>query len=132
MGNRGLLDPAGDEDINLKAYHEDLGRTLASYGIGHGIFIMWPVLGPSSLRDTVGSAGDLFLNPVSYVEPWYAGEAIKGYDKVNEVSLRIGDYESLKEAAIDPYIAVRNAYIQYRKQAGAARIHRPADQRKKY
>ena len=39
---------------------------------------------------------------------------IRAYDKVNDTSLRIGDYESLKEAAIDPYVAIRDAYVQYR------------------
>jgi len=39
---------------------------------------------------------------------------VKGYKKFNEVSLTLGDYEALKEAAIDPYVAIRNAYIQYR------------------
>jgi phospholipid-binding lipoprotein MlaA len=39
---------------------------------------------------------------------------VKGYKKFNNVSLTLGDYEALKEAAIDPYIAIRNAYIQYR------------------
>lgn len=117
-GIGGLLDPAANDDINLHPSEEDFGRTLASYGIGHGFFIMWPILGPSSLRDTFGSVGDHFLQPVSYVRPWYAETAIKGYDKLNQASLKIGDYESLKEAAIDPYVAVRNAYIQYRAKGG--------------
>jgi hypothetical protein len=39
---------------------------------------------------------------------------VKGYKKFNEVSLTLGDYEALKEAAIDPYVAIRNAYVQYR------------------
>jgi len=117
-GLGGLLDPASNEDINLRPYREDFGRTLSFYGIGHGFFITWPLLGPSSLRDTFGFAGDTFLSPLSYVEPWYAGTLAKGYDKVNAISLRIGDYESLKEAAIDPYISVRNAYLQYRAKGG--------------
>ncbi|MCX7982982.1 MAG: VacJ family lipoprotein [Syntrophales bacterium] len=117
-GIGGILDPAGNEDINLTPYEEDFGRTLASYGIGHGFFIMWPIFGPSSLRDTFGSLGDHFLQPVSYIRPWYTETAIKGYDKINDASLRIGDYESLKEAAIDAYVAVRNAYIQHREKRG--------------
>jgi len=38
----------------------------------------------------------------------------KGYDKVNEISMRIGDYEALKDASVDPYVAVRDAYLRYR------------------
>jgi len=117
-GLGGFLDPASNEDIKLNRYDEDVGRAFGSYGIGHGFFVMWPFFGPSSLRDTVGMAGDYFLDPLSYVHPWYDGALIKGYDKVNATSLSIGDYEALKAAAIDPYIAIRNAYVQHRKRSG--------------
>lgn len=96
---------------------EDVGQALGSWGIGHGIYLVWPVLGPSSLRDTVGLVGDYFLHPATYVEPpWYAKSVIKGYDAVNETTFRIGDYEALKAAAIDPYVSIRDAYIQNRKK----------------
>ena len=100
----------------LNPSEEDIGQTLGSYGIGNGFYIVWPVLGPSTLRDSVGMVGEWFLDPVSYVHPTEAYLEIWTLDKVNETSFRIGDYESLKEAAIDPYVAFRNAYIQYRKK----------------
>ena len=59
--------------------------------------------------------GDLFLNPVSYVHPFVASIGITGFKTVNETSLHIGDYESIKNAAIAPYEAFRDAYIQNRK-----------------
>jgi phospholipid-binding lipoprotein MlaA len=92
--------------------------------LGHGFYIVWPILGPSSPRDSVDIAGDYFLYPVSYVYPWYAGMGVRSYEIVNSTSLRIGDYESLKEAAIDPYVAVRDAYIQYRLKKVKARKSR--------
>jgi len=100
----------------LSPSEEDLGQTLGSYGIGSGFYIVWPILGPSTIRDSVGMVGEWFLDPVSYVHPTEAYLEIWTLDKVNETSFRIGDYESLKEAAIDPYVAFRNAYIQYRKK----------------
>jgi phospholipid-binding lipoprotein MlaA len=100
----------------LNPSEEDLGQTLATYGIGNGFYIVWPILGPSTLRDSVGMVGDGFLNPISYVHPTEAYLEIRAVETVNETSFRIGDYESLKEAAIDPYVAFRNAYIQYRKK----------------
>jgi len=100
----------------LSPSEEDLGQTLATYGIGDGFYIVWPILGASTLRDSVGMVGDWFLNPVSYVEPIEASLEIRVGEIVNNTSFRIGDYESLKEAAIDPYIALRNAYIQNRKK----------------
>ncbi|MDI6726635.1 MAG: VacJ family lipoprotein [Smithellaceae bacterium] len=113
-GVGGLLDPASSKNINLAKYDEDFGQTLGVYGLGHGFFINWPIFGPSSPRDTLGMVGDAFLHPLSYLTPASAGTGVKAYDKVNDTSLRIGDYESLKQAAIDPYLAVRDAYVQYR------------------
>jgi len=120
-GIGGLLDPASSKDINISKQDEDFGQSLGVYGLGQGFYINWPILGPSSLRDTVGLAGDYFLYPFNYVDPWYAVTGVKAYDKVNNTSLKIGDYESLKEAAIDPYVAIRNAYIQYRQKKVKAR-----------
>jgi phospholipid-binding lipoprotein MlaA len=111
----GLAD-AAKADFGIKRQEEDLGQALGSYGIGHGFYIVWPFFGPSSLRDTVGLIGDTFLDPVSYVDPLEASVGITAYDKVNTVSLHIGDYEDLKKSAIDPYVSIRDAYLQYRKK----------------
>jgi phospholipid-binding lipoprotein MlaA len=113
-GIGGFLDPASSKDINLSKQDEDFGQTLGAYGLGQGFFINWPLFGPSSPRDTVGLVGDAFLTPFTYLSPWYAGAGTRVYDRVNDTSLKIGDYESLKEAAIDPYVAIRDAYVQYR------------------
>ena len=99
----------------LNPSEEDLGQTLGVYGIGNGFYIVWPFLGPSTLRDSVGLVGDFFLNPVFYVEPMEAAVGITSYRIVNDTSFKIGDYESLKKAAINPYEALRDAYIQHRK-----------------
>jgi len=98
----------------LDSNEEDFGQTLGAYGIGNGFYIVWPILGPSTLRDSVGLVGDFFLNPVSCVEPIEAYVGIRTYEEVNETSFIIGDYEAIKKAAIDPYEAFRDAYIQYR------------------
>jgi phospholipid-binding lipoprotein MlaA len=113
VGVLGFGDPAR-KYLNLDISDEDLGQTLGVYGIGNGFYLVWPFLGPSTLRDSVGMVGDRFLNPITYVKPVEASVAIWSYDKINETSLHIGDYESIKEAAIEPYEAFRDAYIQYR------------------
>jgi phospholipid-binding lipoprotein MlaA len=115
FGVGGLGDFAKDK-MDIKRHDEDLGQTFGHYGIGHGFYIVWPVLGPSSLRDTIGLVGDLFLNPVNYVTPLQDSLAITASDKVNETSLHIGDYEDIIKAAIDPYISIRDAYAQNRKK----------------
>ena len=114
VGVAGFFDMA-TKRFNLKRQEEDLGQTLGSYGVGPGIYINWPILGPSSLRDTVGSVGDAFLDPLNYIVPRTKYRmSVKTYNGINKTSLTIGDYEDLKRAALDPYVATRNAYFQYR------------------
>ncbi|OPY90221.1 MAG: putative phospholipid-binding lipoprotein MlaA precursor [Syntrophus sp. PtaU1.Bin208] len=120
-GIGGLLNPSAKEELNIPKQNVDLGQTLGIYGVGPGFYIVWPFLGPSSLRDTVDIAGRYFLYPVSYLNPWYAPMAVRGYDAVNDTSLRIGDYEALKGAAIDPYLSIRDAFVQHRKKKIEAR-----------
>jgi len=115
LGIAGLNDIA-KKGLNLEVPDEDIGQALGSYKIGHGFYIVWPFFGPSSLRDTIGFVGDRFLYPVTYIDPAETSWGITAYETVNGTSLHIGDYESLKEAAIDPYISIRNAYIQHRKK----------------
>ena len=112
-GVLGFGDPARDK-LGLEPAEEDLGQTLAVYGLGDGLYIVWPLLGPSTLRDSLGMAGDQFLNPIRYVEPTEASIGISCSKVVNESSFHIGEYEALKSAAVDPYVAMRGAYIQYR------------------
>jgi len=115
LGIAGLADPAHHE-FGLVASDEDLGQTLGSYGVGNGFYICWPFLGPSSLRDTVGTVGDSFLDPLAHLtmSGQSVGYALQGAKQVNKVSLHIGEYEQFKEASFDPYVAVRNAYAQHR------------------
>jgi phospholipid-binding lipoprotein MlaA len=100
---------------HLQPSKEDLGQTFAVWGIGNGAYIMLPFLGPSSVRDALGRLGDTFLDPIWWVpvDIW-PSIAIRAGEAVNDTSLRIGEYEALKEAALDPYIMIRNAYVQNR------------------
>lgn len=114
-GILGFDDPAKNYP-ELKNGDEDLGQTFATYGIGNGIYIVWPFLGPSTLRDTFGMAGDRFLKPVSYIQPAGVSLGVTGFRIINETSFRIGDYESFKKAALEPYEGLRNAYVQNRQK----------------
>jgi phospholipid-binding lipoprotein MlaA len=113
-GIGGLLDPASDKKLNLPKKDVYLGQTLGVYGVGHGFYIVWPIVGSSSARDSIELVGDYYLYPVSYIQPWTTWLSVRSYEVVNYISLNIGDYESLKGAAIDPYEATRDAYVQYR------------------
>jgi len=109
LGLGGLFDPSS-RGLNLPMQDEDLGQTLGVYRMGHGVFLTVPVLGPYTVRSLLGWVGDTYLDPVTwYVDPLLWRWGVKGYKKFNEVSLTLGDYEALKEAAIDPYVAIRNS-----------------------
>ena len=117
LGIAGLADPAKNE-FGLSSKDEDLGQTMGVYGVGEGIYFCWPFFGPSNVRDTIGLAGDFFLSPVSYLamSDSGAGVAVEAGREVNNTSLTLGDYEDFKESAIDPYVALRDAYRQYRQK----------------
>jgi phospholipid-binding lipoprotein MlaA len=112
-GILGFGDPALDQ-YGLEPVYEDLGQTLAVYGLGDGFYLVLPLLGPSNARDSVGRLGDWFLNPVSYVEPIEASYGITAVRYTNQMSLNIGEYETFKSMTVEPYIAMRKTYAQYR------------------
>ncbi|MGE5285173.1 MAG: VacJ family lipoprotein [Actinomycetota bacterium] len=113
IGMAGLFDPAHD-GFHLEKKDADLGQTLGRYGLGQGIYLVLPLLGPTTLRDGAGRAGDLFLDPISYITPTQASIEVNAYKRENDLSLRIGEYEDLTGSALDPYVAVRDAYAQHR------------------
>ena len=118
IGVVGLFDPA-KKRFNIEKQDRDFGQTLGIWGMGPVFYLDLPILGPSSLREGLGMAVDASFNPQTYLAIYFVAV---GYvntggwilDKVNEASLTLGEYEDLKKAALDPYIAVREAYYQYR------------------
>lgn len=118
LGIAGFFDPA-KKTFKIEKQEADFGQTLGIWGIGPAFYINWPILGPSNVRDTVGYVGDLFFDPRTYLAYYFVVAEIVNtgtwvLDKVNETSLTLGEYENLKKAALDPYIALREAYSQYR------------------
>lgn len=114
VGVLGLGDPAKNY-LGLEPSKEDLGQTLAYYGIGNGPYVVWPVFGPSTLRDTIGNSIDYYLHPVTYVEPDILSYGIRAGEKINLTYYSLGDYEAIKKAYIDPYERIKEFYIEYRK-----------------
>ncbi|MBU0481151.1 MAG: VacJ family lipoprotein [Proteobacteria bacterium] len=115
----GLWDPARNW-FDLKPSPEDMGQTLGKFGIGEGVYICWPFFGPSNVRDSIGMAGDYFLDPFSYLafndeEGFKVVTGAKSVNQINTTSLKLGDYESFKEATLDPYGALRDAYYAKRR-----------------
>ncbi len=115
IGLAGFADPA-ERWMDFEAYPEDFGQTLGVYGVGGGFHLVWPLLGPSNLRDSVAMIPDSFLNPLYYINDKKTATALTVYERVNYTSLHLGEYESLKKDAVDWYIFLRNAYEGSRKK----------------
>ena len=104
------------EAVGLKTEPEDFGQTLGRYGLGHGAYLYLPMIGPTSLRDGVGVYVDWYADPVKYTSFTFSEYlAVVGGRKVNTLSLDKDTYESIIADQIDPYLFIRNAYVQYRR-----------------
>lgn len=115
----GFFDITKDRAIYAQGYDPhgaDFGQTLGVWGMGQGMYIVWPLLGPSSVRETVGMIGNMPLNPTFYVQPWhFAAEANVGM-RFTSLDTVLPLYEDIKGASVDPYIAMREAFVEYRKR----------------
>ncbi len=116
VGLGGFADVASTKKIlvDIDPGGEDFGQTLGRWGIGHGFYIVWPFLGPSSVRESIGFVGDCATDVFFFVHPWELATASELYLRFNALDDLLPTYESLSGIAVDPYIAVREAYIQYR------------------
>jgi len=115
VGIGGLFDPT--KRWKLEAHPADFDQTLGFYGAGPGIYFNWPLFGPSSGRGTAGLAADGALSPWSYIGGVGVVLGIPAFRELNSASLHLGEYESFKNATLDPYLAMRSAYYQSRAEA---------------
>ncbi|WP_321848889.1 VacJ family lipoprotein [Burkholderia diffusa] len=112
FGVGGLIDiatPAG-----LPKHHQDFGLTMARWGVPSGPYLVLPVFGPSTIRDGVGRAVDVRFNLLNYIEP-AARNPMYIAQFISARSDLLGATDLLKQAALDPYSFVRDAYLQQRK-----------------
>lgn len=114
FGIGGLFDPA-ESFAGVKRNVEDFGQTLGHYRIGHGFYLVLPIVGPSSLRDATGFFIDSYAEPLRYANlstVEYMG--VKFLDSENRLSLDNDTYEGIVHDSIDPYLFIRAAYVQRR------------------
>jgi phospholipid-binding lipoprotein MlaA len=112
FGLGGLLD-IGSE-AGLDKHNEDFGQTLGAWGVKPGPYVVLPVLGPSTFRDTVATPLDLAADPWNYKKP--VGVRNAG-TVLHIVDVRAGALDAsrmIEEAALDKYEFVRDAYLQRR------------------
>jgi phospholipid-binding lipoprotein MlaA len=114
VGIFGLIDVASH--MGLQKHDEDFGQTLAVWGVPDGPYIVLPLLGPSNARDTVGLVGDIYVDPLFQIEE--EGNVYWGAVILRFIDTRadlLSASRVLEQAAIDPYIFVRDAYLQHRR-----------------
>jgi phospholipid-binding lipoprotein MlaA len=111
VGIGGLFDPASK--VGLPKNQEDLGQTFGHWGAKPGPYFMIPILGPSDVRDGIGKIGDGFLSPLSYVNNNYIRYGIYGVSIV-DARYRLLPQDPLLDEAYDPYLFLKNAYLQRR------------------
>jgi phospholipid-binding lipoprotein MlaA len=116
LGVGGIVDVAAKQGVVYQP--EDFGQTLASWGVGSGPYIVWPVFGPSSLRDSVGFVADMGMDPIY----WYAMNGDHDALRYTRTGLTVLDakdrtfdvFEDLRRNSGDLYTAVQSVYVQRR------------------
>jgi phospholipid-binding lipoprotein MlaA len=133
VGLGGTFDIASKAGV--PAHEEDAGQTFARWGVPAGPYLMLPLLGPSTFRDTAGFAADMFADPLRYVERGNnvadnvkTGLTIGG--ALTQLDQNVDRLGELQRGSVDPYIALREAYFQYRQAAienGKPHVGKPGD-----
>jgi phospholipid-binding lipoprotein MlaA len=115
LGIGGIVDLAGKE--GMPHHDNDFGVTLGVWGVKSGPYLFLPLLGPSTVRDSIGSGVDVLLNPFTYLR--FPGRLTLQYSTavVGTLDRRLntqGEFETLTADAADPYATVRSVYLQSR------------------
>lgn len=116
FGLMGFLDVAGDGGIEY--HNEDFGQTLAVWGVGEGPYLMLPILGPSTIRDTGGLVVEWVGDPVSYrfrelgKDGW--GWTRTGVTALEKRERLLDPLDEVERGAIDYYSTLRSLYRQQR------------------
>ena len=124
IGIFGIFDVAQQMGL-IKSSKEDYGQTLGKWGVGEGCYLVLPVLGPSTVRDSIGTiasilGGDPWYNVTVKNDTQYFKDSdyyvSKGTDGINFRSKNIEAFDNLEKNSMDFYASVRSLYLQDRKQ----------------
>src|SRR5690606_31865607 len=108
FGLAGIFDPA--REAGLEPHRADFGQTLGRYGVGPGVYLVLPLLGPSSARDAVGTLVDLALRPDTWLLPIPPRVLLGGTWGISEREQHIEALDALEGSSVDFYAAIRTAY----------------------
>jgi phospholipid-binding lipoprotein MlaA len=136
VGLLGVIDFA--TDAGLEKHEEDFGQTFGRWGVGNGAYVVIPLFGPRTARDTVGLVLDVAADPVRDHKPRGTRNAAVVLRLVNQRANLLPADKVVEEAALDKYSYVRDAYLQRRRNlihdgnppreldADAEQVDRPA------
>lgn len=113
FGFFGIIDWASD--MGLDKHNEDFGQTLARWGVGNGAYLVLPLLGPSTLRDTAALPVDWEGDPVLWHTPVDERNALTATRTVARRADLLGASSTLEAAALDRYVFLREAFLQRRR-----------------
>lgn len=113
IGGFGILDWASE--MGLEKHNEDFGQTFGRWGVSDGPYIVWPLLGSSTARDSVGEVIDIRVDPVSNHKPIGVRNAMYLTRVVGKRADLLDASRILEEAALDKYVFERDAYLQRRR-----------------
>ena len=113
LGLFGINDVASE--MGLEKHDEDFGQTFGRWGVGDGAYIVWPFLGSSNVRDSVGLVFDIGLDPVLMHEPVRVRNVMTVLRATSRRADLLDASRILEEAALDKYVFQRDGYMQRRR-----------------
>ena len=113
FGIFGIFDVASD--LGIERHKEDLGQTLGVWGVGAGAYVVWPLFGPSSVRDSVALPFDRTVSPALVINDGGTQVGITALQIINLRAGLLGAGQVLDDIALDKYTFIRDAYLQRRR-----------------
>ena len=123
VGILGFLNPA--KKMGFENQQEDVGQTLGAYGVKNGCYFILPILGPTTVRDSVGLIADSFVDPFAHVtirekELFEVSGtkldyfSVKGAGAVDFRADNMTNFDRLEKNSLDEYAAMKSLYLQNR------------------
>jgi len=113
FGIAGFFDVASE--LGIPRHKEDFGQTLGVWGFGAGAYIVWPLLGPSSVRDSIALPLDISVSPSAVINDGRTQVALTALQLINARANLLGASQVLDDIALDKYTFLRDAYLQRRR-----------------
>ena len=113
FGFLGVLDVASE--FGLDHHYEDFGQTLGRWGFGAGAYVVWPLFGPSTVRDSIALPLDRSASPALLINNGGLQGGITFLQIINTRANLLGATRVIDDIALDKYTFVRDAYLQRRR-----------------